>query len=200
MSVNTIAIIIVDDNNDFFTEGGKLHDAVRPFLAENNMVCNLNRLLTIARSKKVKIIRIAMSFEPSYPELRAEPYGILSVVKSAGGFQKGTRGAQVADVINGADEDLIIDNKSSICAFKSTNLNEILKREGIETIALTGLLTNLCIESTMRTAYDYGYDVVGLTDCVGALSNEHHNASIKQNWPLLSNVMSSNDFISSLEE
>ena len=200
MKTNKTAIVIVDDNNDFFTDGGKLHKAIEPFLNKSNMVDNLNRLLINARDRKVKVIRIAMAFEPGYPELDEEPIGIFSVVKSSDAFQKGNWGANVAEVIHGSVDDILIENKSSLCSFKSTSLYEILKREGVETIALAGLLTNLCIESTMRTAYDYGYEVVGLTDCTGALSDEQHNASINHNWPLISKPMTSTDLISILKD
>ena len=62
------------------------------------------------------------------------------------------------------DNDLLIDGKTSIDAVASTNLDFALRSLGVQTIALAGQLTNICIESTMRSAFDKGYKVIGITE------------------------------------
>lgn len=44
----------------------------------------------------------------------------------------------------------------------------ILRQRGVRTVALCGFLTNCCVESTMRAAYERGYEVVTLKDCCAA--------------------------------
>ncbi len=44
----------------------------------------------------------------------------------------------------------------------------ILRQRGIQNIALGGFLTNCCVESTMRSAYERGYNVITLKDCCAA--------------------------------
>lgn len=48
----------------------------------------------------------------------------------------------------------------------SSTQDFILRQRGVTTIALGGFLTNCCVESTMRSAYERGYQVVTLKDCV----------------------------------
>ncbi|NJM08671.1 isochorismatase family protein [Candidatus Gracilibacteria bacterium] len=48
----------------------------------------------------------------------------------------------------------------------------ILRQRGIANVALGGFLTNCCVESTKRTAYELGYTVVTLTDCTATTSEE----------------------------
>lgn len=64
---------------------------------------------------------------------------------------------------------------------------------------MAGNLANVCVESTMRTAYEKGFDVITLTDCVGATSEEALEATVKINYPLYSHPMTHSEFINLLE-
>ena len=55
-------------------------------------------------------------------------------------------------------------------AFPNTDLEQNLKKFGIETVALAGFMANCCVESTMREACDKGFSVITLTDCVATTS------------------------------
>lgn len=193
------AVVIVDDNNDFLSVGGKLHGAVKGFLDAHGVRENINSLMHAARANGISIVRVPMSFAPGYQEMGPEPYGIFKAVKSSGGFLRGTWGAQPADVLDGDPADIVVEGKSTTCAFASTDLRRVLDERGVRTVVLSGLLSNLCIESTMRTAYDAGYEVVVLTDCVAALDEDQHAAAVQRNWPLLSKPMSSAQFLGTLD-
>ncbi len=65
----------------------------------------------------------------------------------------------------------MIEGKRGLDAFGSTNLDFILRSKGITTVVLAGFLTNCCVESTMRSAYEKGFEVITLTDAVGATSH-----------------------------
>ena len=54
----------------------------------------------------------------------------------------------------------------------ATSRQAELKKAGIETVALCGFLTNCCVESTMRTACEKGYNVITVTDCCATVSEE----------------------------
>ena len=65
----------------------------------------------------------------------------------------------------------------------SSNLDFVLRSRDIDTVVLGGFLTNCCVESTMRTAYERGYDVITLTDCTAATSREEQLAATSQATP-----------------
>ena len=179
MNPEHTAIVLVDDDNDFLTEGGKLHGAVRQVLESNNVVSNINDLMNKAREKGVLVIHVPIMFSSNYKELGDDPYGIFKVVKDTGAFQSETWGAKVADVLEVQAGDIVVDGKSSTCAFATTDLRAVLDKHGIKTIGLGGLLTNICIESTMRSAYDQGFEVYTLTDCSATLGEEQQRSAIK---------------------
>jgi nicotinamidase-related amidase len=65
-------------------------------------------------------------------------------------------------------------------------------------VALAGFLTNCCVESTMRSAYERGYEVITLTDCVAGTSMEEHANAITYDYPMFSKPMTSVDFEAAL--
>jgi len=79
-----------------------------------------------------------------------------------------------------------------------SNLDFILRSKGISTLVLGGFLTNCCVESTMRTGYENGYQVITLNDCVAATSIEEHENALKYDYPMFSVPMSSAELISEL--
>ena len=188
------AIIVIDDNNDFLSEGGKLYPAVQDFLSRHGTVDAINRVLAAARTSGVTVIRVAMGIPKGAWDQMPEPYGILATVKETGAFEAGTWGAEVSDAISGGPADIEVHGKATIDAFASTNLGEVLDQHEIKKIALCGLLSNLCIESTMRTAYDRGLDVYTLTDASAALTDAHHDSAVANDWPLLSKPVTAQAF------
>ena len=87
--------------------------------------------------------------------------------------------------------DVVVEGKRGLDTFATTNLDFILRARGIDTIALSGFLTNCCVESTMRTGYEKGYHVITLSDCVAATSPEEHANAIRFDYPMFSEVMES---------
>src|SRR5215208_4517412 len=66
------------------------------------------------------------------------------------------------------------------------------------TTSLGGFLTNCCVESTMRSGYEKGYQVVTLSDCLAATSEEEHDNAIRFDFPMFSQPMRSEEFAGSL--
>lgn len=91
-----------------------------------------------------------------------------------------------------------MEGKRGLDGFASTNLDFILRSRGIKNIALGGFLTNCCVESTMRTGYEKGYNVVTLKDCTAALSDEEQQLAVEKNYPMFSRPMSHQEFLAEL--
>merc|ERR1712100_962096 len=95
--------------------------------------------------------------------------------------------------------DVVITGKKGLDAFPGTDLEAQLKAHGIETIALAGFLTNCCVESTMRTAFEKGFNVVTLTDCTAATSLEGQKAAVEGTYGMFSTPMCASDLVAKLE-
>jgi nicotinamidase-related amidase len=58
--------------------------------------------------------------------------------------------------------------------------------------------TNCCVESTMRSAYERGYDVITLTDCTATLSEEEQRFAVEKNFTMFSRPMTHDAFLEQL--
>jgi nicotinamidase-related amidase len=194
MDPKKTAVVLVEFQNDFTSEGGALHGAVQDSMTATGMIANTQTAVAAARAAGATIIHAPIQFAEGYGEITSTPYGILKGVVDTNAFVKGSWGADfVADVSPQAG-DIVLEGKRGLDAFASTNLDFILRSKGIETVALGGFLTNCCVESTMRSAYEKGFEVVTLTDCVGATSAEEHANAITYDYPMFSKPMSAMEF------
>lgn len=198
MKAETTAVIWVDVDNEFLDEKGKLHGAVKEVLDENRVVENMNEVSRRARAAGAQVFFMPIQFSEDYREMGDDPNGIFRLVKDAGALKKGTWGTEVAQCLQVEDGDVVLGDKSTTCAFASTNLEGELRRRGVTHVALGGLLTNVCVESTMRTAYDKGFKVLSLTDCSATVSSSSHEAAVTHDWPMFSTPVTHQEFLEQL--
>merc|ERR1712227_889887 len=90
--------------------------------------------------------------------------------------------------------DVVVKGKKGLDAFPNTSLEPELIARGVETVVLCGFLTNCCVESTMRTACEKGFNVVTLTDCCATTSEEGHAAATGGTFGMFSTPMTASDF------
>ena len=194
----TTALVLIEYQNDFTSEGGALHGAVSEVMDKTGMMANTREVVDAARSAGATVMHAPITFAEGYNEISSHPYGILKGVVDGKAFIKGSWGAAIVDELAPADGDIVIEGKRGLDTFASTNLDFILRSKGITTIVLGGFLTNCCVESTMRSGYENGYQVVTLTDCMAATSPEEHANAISYDFPMFSRPRTSADFIGDL--
>ncbi len=192
------AVVLIEFQNDFISEGGALHGAVADVREQTSMLENAGTAAAAARAAGATIIHSPIQFAEGYNEITAHPYGILRGVVDTNSFVKGCWGAEFVEEVSPEAGDIVLEGKRGLDAFASTNLDFILRGKGVQTVALAGFLTNRCVESTMRSAHDKGFEVITLTDCVGATSMEEHANAIKYDYPMFAKLMTSSEFTESL--
>jgi nicotinamidase-related amidase len=194
------ALVLIEYQNDFTTDGGALHDAVKGVMDDTGMLANTQRVVDEARKAGATIIHAPITFAPGYGELGNpdKVYGILKGVIDSTAFVKGTWGAEICDEMTPHGTDIVVEGKRGLDAFATTNLDFVLRSREIETVVLGGFLTNCCVESTMRSAYEKGYDVITLTDCTAATSAEEQKSATAQDYPMFSQPMTSTEVVGAL--
>ena len=133
-------------------------------------------------------------------EISQEPYGILAGVKEGAAFQNNEWGSEICETMKPSEGDLIVKGKNGLCGFKSTNLDFILRQNQISNVILGGFLTNCCVESTMRTAYENGYKVYTLKDCCAATSMAAQEAAIEHTFGMFSIPITSVEAIAAVSK
>jgi nicotinamidase-related amidase len=194
----TTAVVLIEYQNDFTSDGGVLHGAVEEVMAKTDMLANTRRVVDTARAKGATVMHAPITFAAGYHELSEHPYGILKGVVDGEAFVKDSWGAAIVDELAPADGDIVIEGKRGLDTFASTNLDFILRNKGVKTLVLGGFLTNCCVESTMRSGYENGYQVITLNDCLAATSIEEHDNALAYDFPMFSVPMTSSEFIDQL--
>ena len=143
---------------------------------------------------------ILFSHTKSFTEIGKDPYGILAGVKNGECFVAGEWGSAICDAMAPAEGDLIVQGKRGLCGFHSTNLDFILRQNDIQNVVLGGFLTNCCVESTMRAAYERGYRVYTLKDCTAATSMAGQEAAIEHTFGMFSLPVTSDVIINAIKQ
>ena len=199
MDPEKTALVLIEYQNDFTSPGGTLHEAVKPIMESSNMLANTKEVAAKVRAAGGTVVHAPIEFVEGYGEITPEPYGILKGVVDSNSFIKGSWGAAIVDDLTPEKSDIVVEGKRGLDAFASTNLDFILRSRGITSIALGGFLTNCCVESTMRSAYEKGYNVITLKDCTATVSADEQRLAVEKNYPMFSRPMDHGEFIAQLE-
>jgi ureidoacrylate peracid hydrolase len=194
----TTALLLIEYQNDFTSEGGALHKGVKSVMESTNMLANARQVADKARAAGVTVMFAPISFAKGYQEITPEPYGILKGVVDSNAFVRGSWGAEIVDSLTPSADDIVVEGKRGLDTFASTNLDFILRSRGIKTLAVAGFLTNCCVESTARTGYEKGFSIVALSDCAATLSEEEQRFTFEKNLPMFARILTHEEFLSEL--
>ncbi|WP_102957698.1 cysteine hydrolase family protein [Mangrovicella endophytica] len=91
---------------------------------------------------------------------------------------KGSWDAKVFDALAPGEDEIVIP-KTSSGVFNSTNIEYVLRNIGIDTLVITGFLTDQCVDHTVRDAADRGFYPVCVSDACATHTAERHEAALK---------------------
>ncbi len=182
--VASTALIIIDMQRDFVLPGGfgeMLGNDTSLLLAA---VEPIQRVLAAARESDMLVIHTR---EGHRPDLRDCPPAKLTrggktFIGAEGPMGRIlVRGEQGHDIIPQlypiAGEPVI--DKPGKGSFHATDLQQILLRHGIKTLAVCGVTLEVCVHTTVREANDRGYECVVLSDCVASYFPEFHRVGLE---------------------
>jgi len=191
------ALLLVETQNEFMHPGGKFHEGILAVARQNGCLSNLAELARRSRGH-IPLVYAPISFSPGYPELVGR-LGVLERVKSAGAFLEGAFGARFFSEMEPQPCDLVLRDRKGISPFHQTDLDRLLRERGIGKLAIGGFMTNLCVESAVRSAYDFGYEVIVVRDATACLSLEEQTFCETRILLHFARVTSTNDFLAEIQ-
>jgi len=114
-------------------------------------------------------------------------------------FTPGSDGFELWGDLDVTPEDLIVD-KTRFGAFVpgASDLHELLQERDIDTLIISGTLTNVCCESTARDAMQMDYRVLFLADATATLSDAVHNATLNNMAMIFATVVWTKELLEAL--
>ncbi|ARO15685.1 isochorismatase (2,3 dihydro-2,3 dihydroxybenzoatesynthase) (Superoxide-inducible protein 1) [Ketogulonicigenium robustum] len=163
------AIILVDVARDFIEPGGTIADSGGPeYIARAKaIVPHLKALIEGARAKGATVLYSSDEHTDDDLELRKWPPHAM----------KGTKWAEIVDDLAVQPGDLNFP-KTTYSGFQCTNMESVLRARGIDTLYITGLHTDCCCRHTSGDAFQRGFNLVWVTDCLDALTPAAHQAGL----------------------
>lgn len=142
----------------------------------------VNRLAAAARSAGALNIFLRMTVDLAEDRYWGSLYDRMSpnaLADWAAAFGRGGAQHGLWPELDVREDDLVLD-KTRYSAFipGASELDAVLERRGIDTLIVTGTLTNCCCESTVRDAMQMGYKVLFVADAAAAHDDETHNATL----------------------
>merc|ERR1712178_658600 len=178
--------------------GGKLYDSVKDGMETTGMLDKSVEVCDAARAKGAKIMLVPIIFKADGSDNPNKNIGILKGCHDGQLFTEGTWNAKICDKMAPKEGDIVVEGKRGLDAFPGTNLEELLVENKIKTVALGGFLTNCCVESTMRTACEKGFNVVTLTDCCATQTADGRKGATEGTFGLFSTPMTKDEFVGKL--
>jgi ureidoacrylate peracid hydrolase len=167
------AIVVVDAQNDFCEPEGAAAKGGSDTSAAMAMLPTLQKLLAAAREHGTNVIFVQTIHEPNTD---SDVWLSRKKDPSKKNCLKGTWGAEFTVVAPAANEPVVIKHRYS--AFIGTRLDSILKTLNVSNLIMTGVATNVCVESTARHGYMLDYNVVYASDCAAAYDPEAHDMTL----------------------
>ncbi len=133
---------------------------------------NVQRVLAAARGARLEVIHTVIANLTADGRDRSVDYKRCGM-----GFPPGSRAAEVIAELAPLADELVLP-KSSSSPFSSTVLDYLLRNLGIRTLVVIGLLTDQCIDHTVKDAADRGYRVVCVHNACQAVTPERHAAAL----------------------
>jgi len=136
------ALLVIDVQKDYF-RGGKMELSGSIEAAER--IC---KLVSLFRKKGSPVIHVQH----------------ISVRPGASFFVPGTEGVEIHESVQPLEDEKVF-RKHYPNAFRETGLGNYLKEKGIGRIVAVGMMTHMCVDSTVRAAFDLGFECILPGDC-----------------------------------
>jgi nicotinamidase-related amidase len=156
-------------------------------------VAQVAQALEAARANGTPVAFVQVGFRPGYPEV--SPHNrAFSAAKAAGRFMLGDPGTELdSRVAPLAGEPIVI--KHRVSAFWATELDQVLRAQGIERLVLVGIATSGVVLSTVRDAADRDYELTVLSDCCADSDAEVHGVLLERVFPRQARVTTAAEWI-----
>ena len=147
-------------------ETGTREKFVYYFQSVNDMIPRIQNLQALCRARGIEVIFLVIASQVKDCRDVSLEHKRLELLAPAD-----SKEAQILKEIAPLENELVI-TKGCSGVFNGTAIDQILRNMGLDTLIVTGVATNYCVETAVRDAGDRGYNVILLRDACAAVSPE----------------------------
>lgn len=185
----TSALLVVDMQHGFLDEGASLEVP-----KGREILPNIVQLVTACREKKIPVVFTEFVYATMIPCLRGDPFGPEHLPAEEGqptgygfasnnclvgpGAGTGVESAATVEALAPREDELVI-QAHTYDKFYGTHLDLALRSQGIGRLMLTGVTTDVCVNSTLIAASMQNYRVTAVTDGMATIHDHIHDACLQ---------------------
>jgi nicotinamidase-related amidase len=190
------ALLILDMQYDIVGEGGKGEPMGFPRVCkESGIIPTIQSLLKCFREKELPVVFVVAEYNPLIP---IPVYGIFNdYMRKDNPCATGSKGTQVIPELAPLWGEPVV-RKWNIGIFSNSNLDQVLRYYGAETLIMVGVATNLVVHIGAVQATDLGYSVIVPRDAVISSDKEAHEYTLTKVLPLISLVTTTKEIVSKI--
>lgn len=198
LDIRRTAHLIVDLQNGFMEAGAPVEVPVA-----REIVPNVNLISSAVRNRGGQNIFLRMTVDAGSQASWSNWFAYLHSPQSGAAivnaFARNAHYWQLWPTLDVTDSDLVVE-KTRFGAFVpgASRLHEILQRQGIDTLIISGTLSNCCCESTARDAMQMNYKIIFVSDANAALSDAAHNSTLANMAFLFADVMTTGEVLAAV--
>ena len=173
------ALIVIDMQNTFVSKGGLFDLRGYDLSRSKGLIKTVGRIINIARANGLKVVYIVHRVSPDFRETGGSSSAYWHKIIHIRRFYKspetrerlivrGTWGSEITKELNPRENDVVLE-KPKYSAFYGTDLNTTLKAFNINYLLFVGTATNICVEASLRDAFNYGYFCIMISDATLAI-------------------------------
>lgn len=168
--------------NGFVSKGGSYDLMGINVSRYAEVVPTLKRLIDYCRSVKIPIFYSQAVREESGIDLLTRSHRILPKsreerIKKRPICIRGSWDAEIVDELKpSVDDHVVIKRRDSV--FQDTEFEVWLHSLGIDSIIFSGIDTSICVESSLRDAFNHGYDIIMISDATASNNLDHYNSTL----------------------
>ena len=169
------AVLVIDPQNDFLHEEGWYAQKGIDIGHMRRIVKPTKELVAAARRKRVPVIWTRHGYANA---AEAGPFLELRPFLKEGGLRSDTWGWEIYGEFDVEPNDPIV-AKNRLSAFFNTNLDDVLRGLGAQTVLIAGVLTNQCVAATSKDASFRDFKPIVVEDCTGTTLPHLHEPAIE---------------------
>ena len=199
------ALIVIDVQNGFVSKGGSYDLLGMNIVPYQDVIPRIQQLIKTCRLARIPIFYTQAIREPSGIDLLTQTHKILprsreERIKKKTICVRGTWDAKIVDDIKPDDKNDHIIIKRRDSAFHNTEIEVWLRSIGVDTLVFCGIDTSICVESSLRDAFNIGYDVILISDATASSNKKHYESTIEHVKDYYGLVMNIAEFSSQITQ
>jgi len=173
------ALLVIDMQNSFCHPDGVMYDGLgEPMFEIGQTVKATAAAVGAARAARVPVVFTRHQYQPGHADFGPLFPQFCELLRARQGLLARSWDTEVVDELEFGPHDLVVD-KARLDAFFNTTLDTLLHSMGVTRIAAAGVLTNACVETSVRAAAMRDYDVTVLSDCTTSGTEQHRAMSLE---------------------